>query len=506
MSLKRNITANYLSQIYVTIIGIVMVPMYVRYMGMEAYGLVGFFAMLQAWFQLLDLGLTPTMSRETARFRGGATSGDSLRALLRSLEWIFVVLATVGSLAIVAAADPIARTWLKVEHLPISQVRMSITLMAVIVALRWVAGLYRGAVNGFEQLVWLSGFNIFIASLRFVLVIPYFIFVGVTPIHFFGYQLSIAFIELAVLVYKTYALFPKKSGRKIDASQWSELRSVLRFSLSIAFTGSIWVLVTQTDKLLLSKLLPLSEYAQFTLAVLVASGVTVISGPISGALLPRLTKLAAEGNEAGLRQLYCQATQFVCAVSIPAALVLAFFPEHVLWAWTGNKEIATGAAAVLRLYGLGNGVLALSAFPYYLQFAKGDLRMHLLGNIVFVVVLIPALIIVTARYGMTGAGYVWLASNTLYLTCWVPLVHRRLANGMHKTWLLKYIGLTVMLSLAAATLAFFAVSWSDDRLPVAIEIGVISASVVAIALASIAEVRKRLMQKLRPPVESGSQA
>ncbi|MGH9879537.1 MAG: oligosaccharide flippase family protein, partial [Nitrososphaerales archaeon] len=68
MSLKRNIIANYASQIYVTLIGIVMVPLYVRYMGAEAYGLVGFFAMLQAWFQLLDMGLTPTMARETARF------------------------------------------------------------------------------------------------------------------------------------------------------------------------------------------------------------------------------------------------------------------------------------------------------------------------------------------------------------------------------------------------------------------------------------------------------
>jgi O-antigen/teichoic acid export membrane protein len=49
-SLKRNILANYVSQFYVTIIGIVAMPLYLRYLGVEAYGLVGFFAMLQAWF------------------------------------------------------------------------------------------------------------------------------------------------------------------------------------------------------------------------------------------------------------------------------------------------------------------------------------------------------------------------------------------------------------------------------------------------------------------------
>ena len=46
MSLKRNILANYVSQIYVTLIAIGMVPLYIEYMGAEAYGLVGFFAML----------------------------------------------------------------------------------------------------------------------------------------------------------------------------------------------------------------------------------------------------------------------------------------------------------------------------------------------------------------------------------------------------------------------------------------------------------------------------
>ena len=80
MSLKRNILASYASQIYVTLVGILILPLYLKYMGAEAYGLVGFFTMLQAWFNLLDMGLTPTVARETARFRGGATDALSYRA------------------------------------------------------------------------------------------------------------------------------------------------------------------------------------------------------------------------------------------------------------------------------------------------------------------------------------------------------------------------------------------------------------------------------------------
>ena len=59
--------------------GLVMVPAYVSRLGPEAFGLVSFFIVLQTLFQLLDLGLTPTMSREAARFRGGAIDGVELR-------------------------------------------------------------------------------------------------------------------------------------------------------------------------------------------------------------------------------------------------------------------------------------------------------------------------------------------------------------------------------------------------------------------------------------------
>lgn len=467
MSLKRNILASYVSQIYVTLIGIVMVPFYVKYMGAEAYGLVGFFAMLQAWFQLLDMGLTPTMARETARFQGGGADALSLRRLLRALEGIFIGVAVVGAIVLMAGASGIAGHWLKVQQLPLVEVEHAIMLMALIVAMRWVCGLYRGAINGFEQLVWLSGFNAAIATARFVLVIPLFIYLGASPTHFFVFQLAVAVVELIALVVQTYHLLPKTNlvaGNSITPWDWTPLRSMLKFSLSIAFTSSVWVLVTQTDKLVLSKLLPLADYAYFSLAVLVAGGVLIVSGPISGALMPRMARLNAQGDEQGLLRVYREATQLVAAIAVPAALVLAFFAEQVLMAWTGDLVISQRAAPVLRLYALGNGVLALAAFPYYLQFAKGDLKLHLIGNFLFVVLLIPALIWATWTHGMIGAGYAWFAANCVYFLLWVPIVHARFFKELHAKWLTIDVGGIIFLAVAVSFVISQTVFWPTNRL------------------------------------------
>lgn len=449
MSLKKNILANYASQIYVTVIGIVMVPMYIRYMGAEAYGLVGFYAMLQAWFMLLDIGLTPTMARETSRFRGGATDALSYRRLVHALEGIFLIVALIGGTAMFAASGYIAHDWLQASQLPIAEVQTAVQLMAIIIAMRWMCGLYRGAISGSERLVWLGGYNSMIATIRFVGVLLVLIFIGVTPTIFFSFQFGVAVLEFAGLLFYAYRLLPDISQGQQLPWNWAPLKPVLKFSLIIAFTSSVWVLVTQTDKLVLSKILPLAEYGYFTLAVLVASGVMIISGPVSGAIMPRMSKLEAEGDHAGLIRVYRQATQLVSVLAGAASITVAFCAEPLLWAWTGDRFLAHQAAPVLILYALGNGILAVAAFPYYLQYAKGDLRLHLIGNAVFVVLLIPAIIWAAGQYGGVGAGYVWLVMNLISFVAWLPLVHRKFEPGLNLKWYSRDV-LVIFLAAAIA--------------------------------------------------------
>ncbi len=497
MTLKRNILASYASQIYVTVVGILMVPLYIQYMGAEAYGLVGFFTMLQAWFNLLDLGLTPTISRETARFNGGAIDALTLRRLLRALEGVFIGTALLGSAGLMAVAGSVASNWLKVQQLPLEEVQQAIMMMAVIVALRWIGGLYRSVINGFERIFWLSGFNIAVATARFVLIIPIFLYLGTSPSYFFTFQLLVAVVELVILIAQSYHLIPKVINSKRTTWEWAPLRGVLKFSLSIAFTSSVWVMVTQTDKLVLSKLLPLADYAYFSLAVLIAGGVLIVSTPITSALLPRMTKLSAEGNDEEMIRLYRNATQLVSVIAMPVALVLAIFAEQVLRAWTGDTELALKAAPVLTLYALGNGVLTFGAFPYYLQFAKGDVRLHLMGNIYFLILLIPGLIWATISNGAVGAGYAWLIANVLYFIIWVPRVHSKFMEGMQNQWLKKDIGLILAPGLVTTLLIHRFVIWPDSRVFSVLIILAIGFFVVTVCLLSSSLIRSRISIMLR---------
>jgi len=453
MSLKRNIAANYASQLYTTLIGIVLVPLYLQHMGSEAYGLVGFFAMLQAWFNLLDLGLTPTIARESARFHGGAMTALAYRRLYRSLSLVFLVIAVAGGAALFALSGTVATRWLNLGQLAASDVVAAVQVMALCVALRWMGGLYRGVVSGSERLVWLSGFNAVIATLRFVGVLLSMWLWGFTPAVFFWHQLAVAAVEVAWLLAMCHALLPAAPATG-EAIGWSfrPVQPLLKFSLTIAFTSSVWVLVTQTDKLILSGILPLAEYGYFTLAVLVAGGITVVSGPISMALLPRMARLHSEGQAAELRSVYNQAAQMVSVVVGAIAVTLAVCPESLLFAWSGDRELTDATAPILRLYAVGNGLLALGAFPYYLQYARGDLRYHLIGNLALVVLLIPAIVLAAVYAGGIGAGWVWVGMNAAYLLVWVAYVHGKLEPGLHWSWMRSNVVTILLPTLAVGWL------------------------------------------------------
>ncbi|HGY2267682.1 lipopolysaccharide biosynthesis protein [Morganella morganii] len=455
--LKANIISNYLSQIYIAGIGILLLPLYVHYMGAESYGLVGFFSLLQSWFNILDLGLTPTISRETARYKSGATSEIDYKKFLNLLSYLFISVALIGGGILFSLSNDIALYWLKPTELTIPEVVFSVQVMSISVALRWLSGLYRGIITGHEKLVILSSINAVIATFRFVIVFGVMWVYGFTPKVFFQYQLIIVFIELIVLIFYSNTLTPKdiKSGR-ITLKYIKSVSPLLKFSLTIAFTSSIWILVTQTDKFVLSGILSLKDYGYFTIAVLVANGIMIINTPISTAIMPRLANLYAKNKVSEAIEIYKLATRLVCILVGSFAITIIFFPDLVIYAWSGDIQLTLKASPILRLYIIGNIMLVISAFPYYIQYAQGNLKYHLIGNIGMAILFIPLVIFASLHFGGIGSGYVWIFVNIIFLFLWVPYVHRKVSPGVHRDWflndILSIISLPIIISI---TLYFY---------------------------------------------------
>ncbi len=428
----RNLLANYLGAAWTGLMGVAFIPLYVRFLGMEAYGVIGVFAVLQAVFVVLDMGMAPTLSREAARFQAGAHSPQGIRELVHAVERVYWAIAIGIAASLVVASPWLAGNWLRPQALATATVAQALMAMGVVIALRWLATLYRSAIQGLQDQVWLNVVTAGFATLRGLGVIPVLAWLSPTIQAFFIYQAVVTALEALVLAARMRRLLPAVSAP--PRFRWQALRGIWRFAAGMSVITVLGVLLTQADKVLLSRLLPLAQFGHYALASTLAAALYVMIVPINNAVYPRLTELVVQGDQQQLAAAYHRYCQALTLALVPAALVLAFFSDHLVLLWTRDVELTRVVAPLVSLLVIGNMLNGLMYLPYSLQLAHGWTRLTATVHLVAVATLAPAIYLSVRAFGVIAAPAVWIVFSSCCIALAVPLMHRKLLPDEMWSW------------------------------------------------------------------------
>ncbi len=494
-SVRLNVFANLFGQGWRTAMGIVFVPFYIEILGIEAYGLIAIFALLQAWLAILDMGMTPTLSREMARFLGGAHDAQSIRDVLRTMEVVASIIAVAIGLAIWGASDWLSTHWLQTQDIDPHVAARAFVAMGVVAALRFVEDIYTSSMAGLGKQVTLNLVVIVAATCRNLGAILVLKFVSPTLEAFFIWQGAVSLLTVLGLASTVYRALPTPPQRPRFSN--TAIADVWRFAAGMMTLTVLSLVLTQVDKLMLSKILTLEEFAYYALATTAARGLYALTTPVTTAFFPRFTELATRGDVDQLKRAYHQGAQFVTVLTGAAALVLGLFSDTVMLAWTDSSDLSNSAAGILSLLAIGNLLNALMYVPYHLQLAYGWTKLAIYTNVVAVTLLVPALAFVVPRYGAIGAGAIWVCLNAVYLTFNINVMHRHLLKS--EMW--RWYGTDVLLPLAVGTLTAVCLRLvlprdSSRMWNVALLVGV-SALVLAATALSAPATRERIRALLR---------
>ena len=451
MALNVNVVANYLGLTWTALLGILLVPLYVSFLGIEAYGIIGLFATLQAWLYLFDMGMSQTVIREMARYTSGERDAQSIRNLLRTLEFPVAGLAVVIGALLWAAASYLANNWLQAESLDSETIERALSVVALVVALRLIENLYRNALFGLQRQVWLSGALISVATLRHGGAVAILAWVSPTIDAFFVWQGLVSLLTVLLFAWKVYLSLG--SAQHNARFQWAELLSVWRFSVSVALIALLSLLLSQIDKVLLSRLLPLENFGYYALASAVAGVLLLVTGPVTHAYYPRMVELFGNDQQDDLADVYHMGSQLVTLAVGPVSLMLFFFASDILYVWSGDRELVQNSAAILAALSLGTFLNCLTHMAYHLMLACGWTSLVLRVNAVAVVLLIPAIFWVVPRYGAIGAAWIWVGLNLSYVLIAIQLVHVRLLAREKMRWYREDVLLPVAGALAVVVTA-----------------------------------------------------
>lgn len=436
--------ANYAGKIWSIAAIYLFVPLYIKYLGIEAYGVIAFHSVLLGILFIADAGLSSAFAREVAK---GNHNEAGLATLLRSLEGAYLVILFMIACGVGLASGWIANSWLKPsQEVPALILQTSIILMAATAAIQVAMSLYNGGLMGAEYHTIANSFQIAFSMARSGLVIlPLYFYPSLVV--YFSWQLLVCVFFLFWMRRTVWHKLELSSSAKFSIEA---LRNISKFALGMLGVAVISALITQLDKLVLSKMLSLQDLARYTVAGMLAQVPSIITLPIAVSLLPRLTRWVNERQTDVLVSLYQRFSYVIASIAATAGLIVALNPEQLIALWTGSSNLSSGLDMTVRILVAGHVMLALQYMPYYLSIANGHTRTNMIIGMAFLLVTPFILIVLIREFGITGAAVPWLLMNTCATILLATVLTRRFLNGQLRQWWINGFGAPLVITSICA--------------------------------------------------------
>jgi len=284
------------------------------------------------------------------------------------------------------------------------------------------------------------------------------------------------------------------------------LHGLWHFAAGVSATSIVSFFISQADRVVLSKILPLEFFGYYTLAATLKSGLVMITSQVSRALFPRFTVLIASNNEAELKNLYHKGGQSISVLAFSLAAVFALFSKDLLQMWTQDHLVAERTAPIVALLVIGSAINAAISLLYSLAVAHGWSSLGFYINSIAIFFFLPAMIGFSLLWGGSGAALALLALNVGYLIFTPFIIHKKILQGELRRWYLKDVALpAVTVALAVfASRAFL--SSVFPSLPAFIVIFLCGLFTILAAAFSAAETRSWMLLVLRNFLRGGQSA
>lgn len=449
-SFSVNMISNYLGRGWEAAMSIAFVPLYIRFLGVEAYGVIGLLAVIQSFMMILDFGMTPTLTREASRYQSGEQPLEYFRDLVRSIEWLVAAAALVIVAALALAAPWIADHWVRAESLAQSDIAVALSVGGALIAMRFFESVFRGTLYGLERQALANGIAALFATVRgagSVAVVALTDF-GLTG--FFAWQAAVSLVTVVAMRAAVRWSLPLLTRRPRFSA--TALRAIGRFALGMVAISLLALAATQADKLILSRLLSLEAFGYYMFAANVALMLELASAPLMTALYPRVIDFMARRDEAGLTDFFHRWARVVAVLTAPAAAWLVFFAEPIILLWSGDPVLAARSGPLLSVLAIGMFLHAQCVLPYQVQLAAGWTGLGIWSNAAALVTIVPALLLLAPRFGAFAGAWTWLAVASLYFLMTAGVMFARLLRGERARFVMVDVIVPATAAFAVAAL------------------------------------------------------
>lgn len=444
-----NAGANVASWFVSALAGFICVPIVVRGLGADAYGLLALVSAFTGYLGLMEMGLGDAIIRYVAYYRE-LDYGATVVAITRAAAAWFVAVGMVGAIALSALAPWLAET-LKVppdlEVTAITVIRLS--------SLNFLLGLLIGFTSSlFQAFLRYDTYGLIYAVLGTAASIGPAVLVslGYGLVAVVVFSVALNGVGLAVYTFLAFGLYRGLNLHK--GPPWREIRRpVLKFAVIAGSQSVHMVIAQQTSRVIVGLTGGTASAAYYQVPSMLSSNVQSMLGRAARVLFPTGAALIARGDVEGMRAMYYRTSRlfFLVNAAVNASMSAFAYPLVLYWVSAEFADQGSLALAIFAFTLMINGATMSASFLNLSAARPGSNSLFSLLNSAITLALLYPL---TVRYGVPGAAAAALLGATT-VPFFLIYTHRRILRVSSLAVLRRCYLPTITGSAVCAVLAYF---------------------------------------------------
>ncbi len=397
--LMRDGVFNNASLLISGLIGVVLVPIMLRGLGVESYGIWIAALSLIETVGLIDFGLGLSVTREVAASLT-SVSGSEAEPFVKAAGTIFFLVGIVGGILIATLGLPLSSGL----HLSAKNRQIAPTVFAL-------AGVsFLGdRLLAFTSCV-LRGLRRFDVSNLFAIITALFRAIGIILIikaetgliPLMMWQV-VAILAAALLGQWAIVNLQGKFRFRAGRVNWKLVRSRLPFGLASQLTTILEVMIWVVVPLLVGVVLGPRWIAPYYIAQQFPRAVGPIMWAAAEALFPAVSQHQKEQDIAETRGILEVGTRWIVVVSLPLCLGLWVVAPKLLQAWVGN--VPPGSTLILRLTTAAVFLEGIAAASIQILWGRGAMRILVVVPCCLTVTSLGLTLVLLPRMDFVGAAW-----------------------------------------------------------------------------------------------------
>lgn len=415
--LAKNIIYNLIGQGLLLILGFVAVKYVFKELGEDALGIIYFTLMMNGVLvAVLDMGICSTTVREvSAHFHD---ERGYIVDLIRTASLFYWGAYVLVAAAVYFGAPFLVEKWIKLETMNFGIATHVLRVLGIAVLVALPRSLYSSLFRGLQRMEFNNIIDVTTSALQqFGIILILTLGGGLLPV---VYWLAVSF-GLGMLCYLLVAglFFPWRA--LVPGFSTSVVRRNFRYSSNMMSVSLLAMVHTQSDKVIVSKFLPIGALGYYGFAYSAVSKATLLTSAIAHAAFPSFSSLFRTRGQEGMMPQYRMLQDLLCFGTVPLFAVIPFAALPA-FSFVFNAEVAKMLFIPVMFITLGfymNGTLNV---PYVFSLAVGKPEITVRSNLYALFIVLPATGVLIYLFGLAGAAFSWVCYHLFVYSYGVPRI------------------------------------------------------------------------------------